>query len=71
MKFSLLIGGEMMLDEALIHALRLEATKEADRPTCKATCGKGWSALKTMVVRDQVQQNWVTHMLAMWGCPPS
>jgi hypothetical protein len=31
----------------------------------KAVCGKGWSTLRTTVTREQVQQNWVTCILAV------
>jgi hypothetical protein len=43
-KFSLIMGGERVLDENLRHALRSEAMKETDGPTCKAICHKGWCA---------------------------
>jgi hypothetical protein len=29
-----------------------------------------WSTLWTTVAKDQVQQDWATHMLAVWGHQP-
>jgi hypothetical protein len=50
------------------QGLRLQRWQPGPQP-CLA--GKGWGALWTSVARDQVQQDWEIHMLAVWWhCPP-